>query len=154
MSRLALTLSRYYTPIATLGELRVRDASNHSSVLLGCKTIERPWLENRQNVSCVPEGAYTLRKRRSAVVERTSGGEFESGWEITDVPGRTLIMIHPGNWATDVEGCVAVGDSFDPDMRQAMVYNSRRAFRSLMSVLREEDECLLLISRSELSGSA
>lgn len=151
---LAITLERYYTPIATLGDLRIHPASDHAETLFSCKTIERPWLDNTPHVSCIPSGAYVMRKRRSPVVKRTSGGEFAEGWEVSDVPGRTWVMWHPGNWSTDVEGCVAVGDAFDRSMKQAMVTNSRATFRRFMAVLDGEDECLLLISQSTLGASA
>jgi hypothetical protein len=151
---IALSLSRHYTPIATLGELRIHPANDHGTTLFACKTIERPWLDNQPHVSCIPSGTYTIRKRRSPVVERTSGGEFREGWEVTDVPGRSYIMFHPGNWSTNVEGCIAVGRSFDPSFRQAMVTSSRDAFRDFMAALSEEDECLLLISQSTLGASA
>lgn len=151
---LAVTLERYYTPIATLGELRVHPVSDHGQTLFECKTVERPWLDNEPFVSCIPSGAYTMRMRRSPVVERTSGGEFTHGWEVTDVPGRTYIMVHPGNWSRNVEGCIAVGTGFDPAMKQAMVTHSRDAFRDFMAALDGEDECLLLISQSTLGASA
>lgn len=151
---IAITLSRYYTPIATLGELRVHPANDHAATLFECKTVERPWADNEPYVSCIPSGAYTMRKRPSPVVLRTSGGDFEEGWEVTDVPGRTYIMVHPGNWSTSVEGCIAVGESYDETMRQAMVKHSRRAFRKFMAALDGEDECLLLISQNSLGASA
>jgi len=76
-------------------------------------TAERPWLGNAPSISCIPEGVYALGQRPSSVVSRTSGGAFSSGWEVKDVPNRTFIMVHPGNFPmTDLEGCIAVGKDY------------------------------------------
>jgi len=74
-----------------------------------CHTMERPWHGNRVSESCIPPGVYPLRKRRSEVVRQASGGRYPEGWEVQDVPGRTFIMIHPGNTIDDSEGCILPG---------------------------------------------
>jgi hypothetical protein len=51
-------------------------------------TLERPWRDNEQSESCIPEGVYTAGLRGSPVVERTSKGEFVDGWEVENVPER------------------------------------------------------------------
>lgn len=147
---LAITLERYYTPKATLGRLRIHPSNDHASIVWQCWTIERPWLGNEPHVSCIPEGAYTLRLRESPVVKATSGGEFSLGWEVCDVPGRTFIMIHPGNWAHNVEGCIALGKGLHD--KELMVTSSRDAFAEFMGVLEDEPECLLLISAASTNA--
>lgn len=65
-----------------------------------CHTIELPWLENHVGCSCIPEGRYQLRKRFS---ERKK-------WhlEVLEVPGRSMILIHPANIAMkELQGCIA-----------------------------------------------
>lgn len=54
-----------------------------------CNSIELPWRNNERNRSCIPEGTYTLQKRFSA----------KHLWHLhlTDVPERSLILIHKGN---------------------------------------------------------
>ena len=65
-------------------------------------TVERPWLENQQNVSCIPTGVYKL--------GRVDSPKFGPGtWEIQDVPNRSNILLHAGNTQNDVSGCLAVG---------------------------------------------
>lgn len=103
-------------------------------------TVERPWLNNRVRESCIPEGIYTLEKRYSPVVKRSTSGEFEEGYEVTDVTGRTYIMIHPANWVGDVIGCIGVGLAYgimnDRSGKPAnSVMSSREAFRRVMALL-------------------
>ena len=149
---LQLVLHRFYTPNATLGELSVSPANDGSQVLFQCCTIERPWLDNTPHVSCIPEGMYEMALRQSPVVSKTSGGDFEEGWQVLDVPGRTWIMLHPGNWARNVEGCIAMGREFHP--AELMVTSSRETFRDLMNALGEGDSCRLLIAAKAIRAKA
>ena len=65
-----------------------------------CKTLENPWLWNKKNVSCIPEGTY--------ICERSNEGRFKY-WNILDVPDRSNIEIHQGNKVSDTEGCILFG---------------------------------------------
>lgn len=88
-----LELLRTYYPDGTNGEIR------HVGIWI-CHTIELPWLQNRRNVSCIPEGRYALRKR----VTPKHGLHLL----VVDVPGRSGILIHPANYAkTELRGCIA-----------------------------------------------
>jgi len=65
-----------------------------------CYTIELPWKKNQQQVSCIPEGSYLVLKRYSK----------RFGWHlhVQDVPGRSMILIHPANNAKkELRGCIA-----------------------------------------------
>ena len=65
-------------------------------------TVERPWLDNQQNISCIPTGTYQL--------GRVNSPKFgPRTWEIQDVPNRSNILLHAGNTQNDVSGCLAVG---------------------------------------------
>jgi len=103
-------------------------------------TVEKPWLNNKPFKSCIPTGVYYLEQRHSPVVRTTSAGEFTEGWEVIDVHNREYIMIHPGNWPGDVEGCIAVGLDFGIyQNRQGKMTNtvtsSREAFRQVMELM-------------------
>lgn len=64
------------------------------------KTIELPWLENAQRISCIPEGTYILKKRYSP--------KFKWHFEVLGVKGRSNILIHPANDALkELKGCIA-----------------------------------------------
>lgn len=121
------TLTRYQSdPARTFGFMRLPDS-------WGCYTLENPWRRNEPFVSCIPAGDYKLKLRQSPIVQRASGGEFDYGFEVTGVPGRTFIMLHPGNWVHDTEGCILVGA--EPQMMGEHgwgIPNSRAAFRELM----------------------
>lgn len=112
-------------------------------------TCEKPWRQNKPNISCVPEGTYTLRKRRSGIVERTSKGKYITGWEVTNVPDRTFIMFHIANWPHELEGCIAVGKSYGILFNALGVNSSADAFDIFMESLEGEDEHTLIIDHYE-----
>lgn len=89
-----LTLTRFaYTPFGVFGEIYVDGQQLF--------TVERPWLDNRRSVSCIPAGIYSCRPRRYA-----KGGY--DAVEVCSVPDRTHILFHRGNRAHDSAGCILV----------------------------------------------
>lgn len=72
-------------------------------VVFRCVTLERGWLNNAQNVSCVPVGVYPL------VLEYSP--RFDAMlWELKKVPGRSECKFHVSNFWKQLEGCIAPGD--------------------------------------------
>lgn len=69
-----------------------------------CKTLELPWKKNQRNSSCIPSGTYRVKKRYSA--------KYKHHYHILNVPNRSYILIHHGNFYTDIRGCILVGKSF------------------------------------------
>lgn len=69
-----------------------------------CCSLELPWRDNRRNVSAIPAGRYVVRKRYTE----------DRGWHfhIQDVPGRSWILYHKGNFYRQIQGCVLVGSEF------------------------------------------
>lgn len=65
-----------------------------------CRTLERPWLNNQHNVSCIPAGTYQCQIQRFYATHM---------YEIMDVPDRTGIFLHPANYVTQLLGCIALG---------------------------------------------
>lgn len=126
------------TPWGTFGTLRLPDGA-------AFPTVERRWEYNAPGKSCIPAGVYTLSQRASGVVSRTSGGEFKRGWEVTGVPNRSLIMIHPANWADELEGCIAPGRAHQVINGKPGVSASRAAFRDLMHRLAAREQWTLAI---------
>jgi len=125
-----ITLERAYLPdrSATLGRLIIDDTELY--------TLEPPWRDNEPCVSCIPEGTYPLQLRDSPIVQRTSRGVYPEGWEITEVPNRTFIMFHVGNWVRDTEGCVLVGENFTWHWKNGpTVANSVAGFNRFMEAL-------------------
>lgn len=66
-------------------------------------SLERPWMENRRRVSCIPDGTYALGIRMSPKFRR-------SMLAVLDVPGRAGILIHGANHWSDLEGCIAIAE--------------------------------------------
>lgn len=90
-----ITLDRWYQDDVTLGRLRINDFQ--------CFTLELPWLDNKKNISCIPEGNYKY--------EIYNSPKHGKVLLILDVNGRTMIEIHAANYTRQILGCVAVGNS-------------------------------------------
>ncbi len=130
-----LTLQRLYLPEATIGFIPQ----------LKIHTIELPWRNNSVGFSCIPEGRYMLKLRRSPVVERVTKGRYLYGWEVLDVPNRKYIMWHPGNFARNSEGCICMGDGLNPQSVEPMILNSQRTMDYFMERLEQAPPHELLI---------
>ena len=96
-------------------------------------TVEKPWADNKPNVSCIPTGYYKL--------VRVDSPKFgENTWEIADVTGRSHILIHVANTSVDVIGCIGLGMGLFPQLQG--VSSSRTAienFYLITSHLKEEE---------------
>jgi hypothetical protein len=88
-----LTLIRSYHPLGTNGVL-------FNGAQLVCRTIELPWKNNIQRISCIPEGRYELVERRST--------KYGRHLMLKEVKGRSYILVHPANIAMkELKGCIA-----------------------------------------------
>jgi len=98
------------------------------------KTLELPWLNNQQKISCIPTGTYK-------VVKRTSP-KYGNHFHILDVPGRSFILIHHGNYYSDVLGCILPGEHFRDLNKDGYldVTNSRNTMNRLLYWLPDEFE--------------
>ena len=127
LDRYVASLTRH-TPEAeqTLGGLVVYCGSD---IVFTCKTLELPWRENEPFISCIPEGTYKVIPRDSTT--------YGNHWHVQDVTGRSLILIHAGNYHRDTEGCIIVGREIldiDGDGHRD-VTSSRKTMRELNNVL-------------------
>lgn len=120
------------TPWGTFGTLRLPDGT-------AFPTVEPRWEYNAKGKSCIPAGEYLMAMRSSRIVARTSAQEFQKGWEITGVQDRDLIMVHPGNWAEDSNGCVLVGRAHTVITGKPGISASRAAFKDLMDRLAKHE---------------
>lgn len=91
-----------YEEKQTLGVLYVLGERNE--VLFECKTLELPDKNNERRVSCIYEGVFKVEKRISP--------KFGLHFHITDVKGRSYILIHSGNFHSQILGCILVGSDF------------------------------------------
>ena len=94
-------------------------------------TLELPWRDNQHQISCIPEGDYVVKK----VINRiTHGGmALPISFELSDVPNRAGILIHPGNTISDTRGCILVGLSFGMLDFHPAIIGSKVAYDELIT---------------------
>lgn len=94
-------------------------------------SLELPYIANKTSVSSIPVGIYDAVKFNSP-----SNGECIL---LKDVPNRSYIEIHAGNYYTDIEGCILVGKYFkDIDNDGILdVSNSGDSVAALLKLLPE-----------------
>ena len=133
-----IELLRTYHPKGTNGEIWMDGEQL-------CYTIELPWLDNLRNISCIPEGTYSLSKRYSK----------RFGWHILikNVPARSGILFHPANDAkNELRGCIAPVSQLTGIGNGA---NSKVAFeklrRRVYALLDQGQQVCLLIEKKEES---
>jgi hypothetical protein len=91
-----------------------------------CATMELPWKNNKRTYSCIPAGEYIC-------VKRFSPGFQKYTYWLKNVPDRSWILIHSGNWSgdimkglrSDVYGCILIGKKHAYLANQRAVINSR-----------------------------
>lgn len=115
-----------YHPEGTLGVMTVGGEEFY--------TVERPWEHNLPRISCIPEGTYEMKRRKSP--------KFGWCWEVKDVPNRTYILFHSANFPDELQGCIAPGMSLMSD--RIAVSRSRDAMKEFEE-LTHEQECSLVI---------
>lgn len=102
-----------------------------------CLTCERPWEDNRPNVSCIPEGTY--------ICEKVDSPHFGVTYKVRDVPGRSNILLHKGNTISDSKGCILPGRKFGKVSGERGVLESTSAFNDFMKAVRKEEHFALTI---------
>jgi len=112
-----------------------------------CYTIELPWKGNQRNISCIPPGTYKLRKRFSK--------KFKWHLYVQDVPGRSLILLHPANDAQrELQGCIAPVTTLTGVGKGNF---SQQAFQKLVQkvyeAIRANETILLIIDPAVKAGS-
>lgn len=96
-------------------------------------TLERPWLSNRSNVSCIPAGEYACK-----YLPKSTSGKYRKVWWLQDVEDRSGILIHNGNLVDHTKGCILVGERKGILGGKAAVLASRTAMRKLLDVIGEQ----------------
>ena len=91
----------------TLGTLT---AIKDDGQLFVCKTLELPWKDNRNDVSCIPKGKYLCKYTRSNRMSLEKKADVFT-YEVLNVPNRAGVRIHSANYFFQLLGCIALGDS-------------------------------------------
>tara|TARA_R100000742_G_C4279342_1_gene103664 strand:- start:5158 stop:5583 length:426 start_codon:yes stop_codon:yes gene_type:complete len=115
------SLERFaYLPDGTLGKLTVKDEVFFIA--------ERPWRGNKKEISCIPLGTYNCKAYTSK--------KFGQTFEVCDVPDRTYILFHVGNFPEkDSHGCLLVGSSLMKN--QTAVSASKVAMDKFREILKD-----------------
>jgi hypothetical protein len=103
-------------------------------------TVENPWLDNKPFDSCIPEGLYYLERYNSP-------SHGDGTWQFINVPDRTHVQIHVANYASDVSGCIGLGNSLMNDL--GGVGSSRDAIAQFSALVAETQDLQITI-RSEV----
>lgn len=129
--KLRVEIERYeYEERQTLGELYVLNPISRE-IIFQCKTLELPWKDNQRRISCIPEGNYQAIKHRSP--------KFGDTFWIQNVPNRSEILIHAGNYYRDTLGCILPGEEFKDVNKDGIrdVTNSKKTMQKLLELLPE-----------------
>lgn len=137
-----IILERIYLALGTIGTMTFNDGTKFC-------TLERPWADNQRRISCIPEGIYKMRQRYSPLITKLTGGDYELAWEVCDVKGRDYILVHPGNYISDSEGCILVGEASDFQGDEPVVWNSRKAFDRFMDKMSERDVWQIMVKENK-----
>lgn len=140
-----IEIRRVYHPQTTIGELW------HKGTLMAY-TIELPWRDNKRQVSCIPEGTYTL--------GRHNGSKFGLCPIVRNVPGRSGILFHAANDADDsdgsaqLQGCIAPVTSVrigNGTVRGIESTTATKVINELIFKLIADGGCQLKITRLDLN---
>lgn len=100
-------------------------------------TLEREWLDNKSNISCIPSGEY--------MCERVDSPRFGDTFEVKDVKNRSHILFHKGNLDDDSYGCILIGESFGAVGNSSGIVDSRGGFNEFKAILSDDDQFRLII---------
>jgi hypothetical protein len=90
----------YQNDKQTLGVCTIYDELNRP--FFSGLSLERGWLDNQTNISCVPLGTYKV------VLEYSNKFDKEL-WELKNVPNRSECKFHSANYWYDLNGCISLG---------------------------------------------
>jgi hypothetical protein len=103
-------------------------------------TLERPWVGNERNISCIPSLTYYVK-----FLESSASGKYKNVYHIQDVPGRGGVLIHNGNIIAHTRGCVLIGLVKGILRGMIAVLSSKVALRRFVRLMEHKDFILHII---------
>ena len=103
-------------------------------LVLSVKALELADRSNKKRVSCIPLGVYRCVLRYS--------NKYGWHYHVKEVPGRTLILIHFGNYYTDTLGCILVGNAHKDINGDGYrdVTSSKKVMKKILAIMPNEFE--------------
>lgn len=120
---------------ATLGMIKILD-HDHPPIF----TLENP-LRATSVDSRIPGGEY--------ICTPYSGTKYQDVYLVKDVPGRSAILFHWGNFERHTEGCILLGLGSGMMNAEPAVMQSRDAFAIFRAVIGKENFNLQVVDRFE-----
>lgn len=120
-------LIRKYRTDCTLGAFIGMDA--RQNILMSCVTLELPYLNNKPQVSAIPELIYDVVARESP--------KFGWHYHVLNVPERELILFHPATFVSQLLGCIIPGSKF-ADLNTDKIpdiVNTRATLNKMLAVM-------------------
>lgn len=105
-----------------------------------CVTLEPCEYENQKNISCIPAGCYEM--------EQFTSPKFGPTYQIVNVPGRDLILVHKGNEVDETEGCIIIAEKFGKLGPGRAVLNSGNTFEMFMGAMAPYHKLDLIIKET------
>jgi len=104
---------------------------NTNEILYEFKTLELPWKDNQKRISCIPIGIYNVIRYKSP--------KFGEVFLLENVSNRSMIEIHYGNYFSDIEGCILVGENFKDINKDGHVdvTSSKNTLNDLLDIMPE-----------------
>ena len=124
---------------ATLGVLCIDDYPR-------MVTLEKPWLGNQKDISCIPIGKYNISRHDSP--------KFGETFLVERVKERSNILFHKGNIPFDTKGCILVGMEYSPTLGTSMIEQSKEAFEWFLRYLSGVEEAELIIKAAYTTGAS
>ena len=92
-------------------------------------SLEPPDRNNEPYESCIPAGVF--------ICKYVNSPRFGGTYEIKEVPNRSHILFHKGNFTKDTSGCVLVGERFEVvGTSEAAILSSGEGFDEFMKRMR------------------
>jgi len=139
-----ITLRRFTsTDYGTFGVLTFGDKKFY--------TVEKPWVNNTPEISCIPSGDYILEPHESHkygnVLCMVNNEKKVTHFKNTDSK-RFACLIHAANYERDVIGCIGLGEKY----LGHMVTNSRKSIKEFYELIDPTEVHALIIRWSENDG--
>ena len=102
-------------------------------------TLELSWNNNERNVSCIPKGKYIAKVRTSQ--------KYGKHLHLQNVEGRSMILVHFGNYNHNTKGCILAGEKFAKLNNDSSfdITNSRKTMGRIMDFVGDDVEVMITI---------